>query len=95
MEWLFWFTKKKLKIKVSIWSNILANLPEVAGPTQKRLSFKEKLKWTSIILIIYFYCLLFTALGFPAPKENEMQVQIDILTSQISEFQQKISTDKK
>jgi len=30
------------------------NLPEVAGPTQKRLSFKEKLKWTGIILILFF-----------------------------------------
>ena len=30
------------------------NLPEVAGPTQKRLSFKEKLKWTGISLILFF-----------------------------------------
>jgi len=30
------------------------NLPEVASPTQKRLSFKEKLKWTLIILVSYF-----------------------------------------
>lgn len=30
------------------------NLPEVSGPTQKRLSFKEKLKWTLIILILFF-----------------------------------------
>ena len=30
------------------------NLPEVAGPTQKRLAFKEKLKWTLIILVIFF-----------------------------------------
>ena len=30
------------------------NLPEVEGPTQKLISFKEKLKWTGIILVIYF-----------------------------------------
>lgn len=30
------------------------NLPEVAGPTQKRLSFKEKLKWTGIILVLFY-----------------------------------------
>jgi preprotein translocase subunit SecY len=30
------------------------NLPEVAGPTQKRLSFKEKLKWTLITLVLFF-----------------------------------------
>lgn len=33
---------------------ILNNLPEVAGPEQKRLSFKEKLKWTGITLTLFF-----------------------------------------
>ena len=39
---------------MSIWNTILNNLPEVEGPSQKFLSFKEKLKWTLIILIIFF-----------------------------------------
>ncbi len=39
---------------MSVWNTILNNLPEVASPTQKRLSFKEKLKWTGITLIIFF-----------------------------------------
>ena len=39
---------------MSLWKSIINNLPEVEGPTQKFLSFKEKLKWTSIVLIIYF-----------------------------------------
>lgn len=39
---------------MSFFKSIIFNLPEVAGPTQKRLSFKEKLKWTLITLIIYF-----------------------------------------
>jgi len=39
---------------MSVWSVILNNLPEVEGPSQKFLSFKEKLKWTFIVLIIYF-----------------------------------------
>lgn len=34
--------------------NILYNLPEVAGPQQRRLGFKEKLKWTGIILLLFF-----------------------------------------
>jgi len=34
--------------------NILLNLPEVQGPAQKKLSFKEKLKWTGIVLVLYF-----------------------------------------
>ncbi|MFT4303247.1 MAG: preprotein translocase subunit SecY [Candidatus Woesearchaeota archaeon] len=29
-------------------------LPEIEAPTQKRLPFKEKLKWTLIILVIFF-----------------------------------------
>jgi len=33
---------------------LIANLPEVSGPTQKRLGFKEKLKWTLLILVIFF-----------------------------------------
>ncbi|MFH0868460.1 MAG: preprotein translocase subunit SecY [Candidatus Woesearchaeota archaeon] len=39
---------------MSIWSTILNNLPEVEGPSQKFLSFKEKLKWTLIVLVIFF-----------------------------------------
>lgn len=39
---------------VNILKNILNNLPEVKAPTQKRLSFKEKLKWTLFILISFF-----------------------------------------
>ena len=38
----------------SLWDTIITNLPEVAGPTQKRLSFSEKLKWTGIILGLFF-----------------------------------------
>jgi preprotein translocase subunit SecY len=36
------------------FKDILFNLPEVEGPTQKRLAFKEKLKWTVLILVLYF-----------------------------------------
>ncbi len=34
--------------------NFLSNLPEVSNPTQKRLPFKERLKWTLIILAAFF-----------------------------------------
>jgi preprotein translocase subunit SecY len=33
---------------------LLTNLPEVQGPTQKKLPFNEKLKWTLIILVLFF-----------------------------------------
>ncbi len=36
------------------WKDILLNLPEVAGPTQKKLGFREKLKWTLLILVVFF-----------------------------------------
>lgn len=39
---------------MSLVRNILTNLPEIKGPEQKRLPFKEKLKWTLIILILFF-----------------------------------------
>ena len=39
---------------MSLWDTILKNLPEVSHPTQKKLSFKEKLKWTGIILLLFF-----------------------------------------
>ncbi|MBU0907605.1 MAG: preprotein translocase subunit SecY [Nanoarchaeota archaeon] len=34
--------------------NILYNLPEVRKPTEKKLSFNVKLKWTIIILVAFF-----------------------------------------
>ena len=35
-------------------ASILENLPEVTKPTQRKLGFKEKLKWTIIILALFF-----------------------------------------
>lgn len=39
---------------MSLWETLINNLPEVAGPTQRRLSFKEKLKWTGVVLVLFF-----------------------------------------
>ncbi len=39
---------------MSFFDKITSNLPEVAGPTQKKLGFNEKLKWTLIILVLFF-----------------------------------------
>jgi preprotein translocase subunit SecY len=36
------------------WDNFIGNLPEVTGPEQRKVSFKEKLKWTGIILVLFF-----------------------------------------
>src|SRR3972149_501767 len=39
---------------MALLDKIIYNFPEVASPSQKRLSFKEKLKWTLMILVIFF-----------------------------------------
>ena len=39
---------------MGVFKEILLNLPEVKGPEQKHLPFKEKLKWTLIVLIAFF-----------------------------------------
>ncbi|MBI3034512.1 preprotein translocase subunit SecY [Candidatus Woesearchaeota archaeon] len=39
---------------MSLYKRIIFNLPEVAKPLEKKLSFKEKLKWTLIILVVFF-----------------------------------------
>ena len=37
-----------------LFENFLKNLPEVQKPTEKRLPFNQRLKWTLIILVAYF-----------------------------------------
>ena len=39
---------------MSWFDNIVSILPGVAPPKQKRLPFKEKIKWTIIILVFFF-----------------------------------------
>lgn len=55
---------------MSVWKSIINNLPEVEGPTQKFISFKEKLKWTGIILVIYFVLGLMPLFGL---GENQLK----------------------
>jgi preprotein translocase subunit SecY len=39
---------------MGIIDSIAAVMPEVRGPQQRRLPFKEKLKWTMVILVLFF-----------------------------------------
>ena len=55
---------------MSLFDKILTHLPEVAGPLQKKLSFKEKLKWTGIILVIFFVLGLVPLFGL---GQNELE----------------------
>ncbi len=55
---------------MSLFDTIIANLPEVRGPMQKRLPFREKLKWTLIILVLFYVLGLIPAYGL---GENALQ----------------------
>ncbi len=39
---------------MGLFDNIILNLPEVESPKQKRLPFNERLKWTLIVLVLFF-----------------------------------------
>ena len=39
---------------MSVFDNILLNLPEIESPKQKKLPFNERLKWTLIVLVLFF-----------------------------------------
>lgn len=55
---------------MSVLDTIIQHLPEVRGPKQKRLPFKEKLKWTLIVLVIFFVMGLVPLFGL---GENALQ----------------------
>lgn len=55
---------------MSFLDRIIESLPEVKGSKQKRLSFSEKLKWTLIILVIFFVLGLIPLFGL---GENALQ----------------------
>jgi preprotein translocase subunit SecY len=55
---------------MSTLDNILTNLPEIKAPEQKKLGFKEKLKWTSVILVAFFVLGLVPLYGL---GENSLQ----------------------
>ena len=55
---------------MSFLDGLLMNLPEVSKPTQKRLSFKEKLKWTGIVLGLFFILGMIPLFGL---GENALQ----------------------
>jgi len=48
---------------MSFIDTVINYIPEVAKPTQKRLSFQEKLKWTGIILVIFYLLGVIPLLG--------------------------------
>ncbi len=61
---------------MSWYKNVLYNLPEVAPPTQRKLGFKEKLKWTMIVLVLFFILGLIPLFGL---GQNALQ-QFEMLS---------------
>ncbi|MEK6967992.1 MAG: preprotein translocase subunit SecY [Nanoarchaeota archaeon] len=59
--------------------NIFLNLPEVTKPTQKKLAFNEKFKWTLIILIIFFVLGLVPLYGLGSNALNRFEILSIIL----------------
>ena len=55
---------------MSWFDGLLAVLPEVRGPQQKKLPFKEKLKWTLVALVLFFVLGLVPLFGL---GENALQ----------------------
>ena len=62
---------------MSIIRNIMNNLPEIKGPTQSKLGFKEKLKWTLLTLVLFFILGLIPLFGLGVNAlENFRQLSI-------------------
>lgn len=55
---------------MAFFDKLIENLPEVSAPTQKRLPFKDKLKWTLIVLILFFVLGMIPLFGL---GENALQ----------------------
>ena len=58
---------------MSLFDAITSNIPEIKGPTQRKLSFKEKSKWTLIILVLYFILALIPLFGLNPQQEFQFQ----------------------
>ncbi len=58
--------------------DILANLPEVTSPTQKKLPFNEKLKWTLLVLVIFFVLGSLSLFGLDSQSQFQFE-QLEII----------------
>src|SRR3989338_7142433 len=55
------------------YEKILQFLPEVRKPTEKKVSFKTKLKWTLIILIAFFVLSIIPLFGLGANALSQFE----------------------
>ncbi len=64
---------------MSWYKAILYNLPEVAAPTQRKLGFKEKFKWTMLMLVLFFVLGLVPLFGLGQNALQQFQILSIIL----------------
>jgi len=64
---------------MSWYKSVLYNLPEVSPPTQRKLGFKEKLKWTLIMLGLFFVLGLIPLFGLGQNALQQFQILSIIL----------------
>ncbi len=64
---------------MSWYKEILYNLPEVTPPTQRKLGFKEKMKWTLIVLVLFFILGLVPLFGLGQNALQQFQILSIIL----------------
>jgi len=64
------------------FDGFLNNLPEVAAPTQKKLSFKQKMTWTLSILVIYFTLGLIPVFGASSSTRLNLEFLSMVLGAQ-------------
>lgn len=66
----------------SALKNILYNLPEVRRPTEKKISFNVKLKWTLIVLVAFFVLANIQLYGLSTNALSQLDFLQVILASQ-------------
>ena len=69
----------RLGYTVRFLDSIIQYLPEVDGPKQKKLGFGEKLKWTLIILLLYFVLGLIPLFGLGSNGLSQFQFLSTVL----------------
>ncbi|MFT7615449.1 MAG: preprotein translocase subunit SecY [Candidatus Woesearchaeota archaeon] len=58
---------------MSFYDTILGNLPQIKGPTQKKLDLRVKFKWTLIVLVSYFILSEITLFGLSQNSLTQFQ----------------------
>jgi preprotein translocase subunit SecY len=61
------------------YDKLITSLPEVAAPKQKKLSFKEKIKWTLIVLVLFYILGLIPIAGLGANALQQFEFLSTIL----------------